>query len=371
MVLKTEQQQIFDDVMAKIKEGTENKWNMLIPSIPISLSQESLFVPSLEKVEIDPDPINKDIYQPEKNKNVYRLHAVALQKIASAGELKPNNVESGYFKDPEDGSIIFRAVGGVVNAIGNIQFDVGYYALFLNDTKDDLVYQYTEKAKKDKDKNDKQKQEYIDYCVNRDFRQKRAVRVQHCETCAKNRLIKKIFKVKNEYTIEQIRKPWYVLKYSLYMDYKDPLVKQMIMGMRIQAALGVYGISPNQSAGNGMQLSMPAPVSLEPFDPNKDPNLREEDYPPEPMYIEPEPEYIPPPIDAEISPLEGFNMSDNDEQCRILRALAAQAGTILDEVRLSNDPGQVANRGKLFTYLSNKLQDIQKMQKKPIDDIPV
>jgi len=266
MFEKTEQQNIFDAVHTQIETAKKDGWNLLLPSFPISPTPESLFVPCLEKVEIDTADGSKDIYK-GAGSTKFRLHAAALNRIAIAGELKWNNDFTGYAKD-QDGTQIFRAVGGVVNSAGNIHQESGYYPLNLADIKDDLIDQYTEKAKKDgKD------QSYIDYCVNRDYRAKRQHLLKLTETGAKNRVIRKIFNIKNEYTLAELKKPFLVLKFTIYMDFKDPMVKQMVLGMKIQAALGVYGVNNTPSLPSPQNFSIPAPKAMEPFDPDNDPNL--------------------------------------------------------------------------------------------------
>lgn len=355
MIEKTEQQKIFDTVFKQIEDAKKNKWNLCIPSMTISPSPESLFVPYLERVDMIVSPESKDYYKTSTGKN-YRLHAQALNRIALAGELKWNNADSGYFKDPKDNSTIFRAVGGVVNSAGNIHQESGYYQLTLDDVMDDLRDHYTEKAKKDgKD------QSYIDYCVNRDYRQKRQFRLQLTETSAKNRVIRKIFNIANEYSIEQLKLPFLVLKFSIYMDYKDPIVKQMVLGMKIQAALGVYGINPQPALPAPMSMGIPAPMPMD-INLDDDPNIIEPED--DPGFTDDMPDDDMPPSDE-----VDFKNCEDAEQVRVLRALSKQVGVPVSEIRLSSDPKYVSQRLDLFKFLKSKIKPEEPITI-PEDEIP-
>lgn len=273
-------------VLKRIETAKRDGWNLLIPSIPVEENPDRLFVPVLETIMISTDQENgKEIYKGsesgygDKKTTKYRLHATALKKIANAGAVKWDGMQSGFVKDEPKNSVAFRAVGGVIKADGDIYQVAGYYDIDFDVMRQNLEEQYQEKTKKyDQDNKDwwkkmspSQRENYTAKCVDRDFRQKRQFSVQMAETGARNRVIRDLFQVKAEYTMEELKRPFLVLRYKLALNYQDPMVRQIIIQESIRAALGVFGPSSPPPGLPAPQMS-PIPPNFTP-DPNTDPNL--------------------------------------------------------------------------------------------------
>lgn len=275
-----------EQVLKRIEGARKDGWNLLIPSIPIERDEDSLFIPVLETVMISTDAVNgKEIYkgsesgQGERKTTKYRLHATALKKISNAGVVKWDGLQSGFVKDEKKNSVAFRAVGGVLKADGDIYQVAGYYDIDFDVVRENLVEQYQEKAKKFeagkydwwKKMNASQRKDYLAGCVDRDFRQKRQFAVQMCETGARNRVIRDLFQVKSEYTLDELKKPFLVLRYKLALNCQDPAVRQLILQEQVRAALGIYGAPGGLPA---LQAPIqPITANFTPIDPCDDPNL--------------------------------------------------------------------------------------------------
>lgn len=315
----------YTKVLKRIEEAKKEKINLLIPAIPLDRDENSLFIPVLETLMISTDVKNgKEIYKGSDDKH-FRLHASALKKIANAGAVKWDSYQSGYIKANDKASVAFRSVGGVIKADGDIYNIAGYYDIDLDVLRENLVEQYEEKAKKwtsdNKDwwikKSTAQKKEYLTSCVSRDFRQKKQFVVQLCETGAKNRVIRELFQIKNEYTMEELSRPFLVLRYKLKLDYQDATVRQIIVQESIRAALGVYGGGPSA-------LGLPAPAGAieADFTVSDDPNLS--------GYADPDAPEEPDNQEAD------FDLLDHEGQMSMLREMAAKKGVTIADLKEKN-----------------------------------
>jgi hypothetical protein len=344
-------------VSKKIEEAKKAGWNLLIPSIPLTPVDGGMFVPALETVQISSDPKDKEVY-PGSDKNAFRLHATALQRIAVAGGIKWMPELCGSVRSGN--AIAYRAVGGVVKAEGDLYTEAGYYDQDPDILLDNLTEEYESKRSKWhgkdwwKKKSKAQQDDYIKACINRDFRQKRAYRLQLCETGAKNRVIRKIFNVKSEYTREELSKPFLILRYRIRLDYQDPVVRAAVVGGAIQAAFGVFG------GGGGQPRQIAAPSMG--IDPTEDPNLTGYQDPTD-MVIDPEEPAPNGDTETMDSGLFDFENTDKNTQMNILRDMAKKAG--FDSLGHAQKDARFngLNRSQYFTTLRD-------MTKENDDDIP-
>lgn len=350
----------FEAVSKKIEEAKKAGWNLLIPSIPLTPVDGGMFVPALETVQISSDPKDKEVY-PGSDKDSFRLHATALQRIAVAGGLKWMPELCGFVRSGN--AIAYRAVGGVVKAEGDLYTEAGYYDQDPDILYDNLVEEYDLKRPKYKgrdwwEKKSKTEQdEYIKACINRDFRQKRAYRLQFCETGAKNRVIRKVFNVKSEYTRAELAKPFLVLRYRIRLDYQDPVVRAAVVGGALQAAFGVFGGGgqPKQIAAPAVGIDATADPNLDGYTPDADSNMVAD--PDEPS---PNGEDAPP----EDPGLFDFENADKDTQMHTLRLMAKQAGFESLAHAQKDNRFKGKNRAEYFIMLR------EMAEKKEQDDIP-
>lgn len=269
----------YTKVKEQIKTAKKAGQIVLIPSIPLDPPENPLFIPVLEEVFISSDVKNgREVYPGTTtgswdNKKVtgYRLSASALRKVANAGAIRWVPTQSGFIRSG-NGSVGYRAVGGVIKADGT-PYQIGsYYEMNLEVVRQNLEEEYEgkrrdyDRAKKDwwKNKTPAQKKEYIEGCINRDFRQKRQFQVQLCETGAKTRVIREIFNMKGEYSPEELHLPFLVLKFAIQMNSQDPEIRRAILGVAVQSAFGIYG-PPTAPA----QITGPEPIDM-----RQDPNMQ-------------------------------------------------------------------------------------------------
>lgn len=337
----------YTKVLKRIEEAKAQKCNLLIPAIPIDRDENSLFAPVLETLMISTDSKNgKEIYKGSDDDH-FRLHASALKKIANAGAVKWDSYQSGFIKASDKASVAFRAVGGVIKADGDLYTVAGYYDIDLDVMRENLVEQYEEKAKKwgksadwFKNKTAAQKKDYLAACISRDLRAKKQYIVQLCESGAKNRVIRELFQVKNEYTLAELERPFLVLRYKLKLDYKDDMVRQIIVQESIRAALGVFG--------GGSPLGLPAPALEAQFTSvSSDPNLA--------GYPDIDPEAPPGELIEPDHQEADFDALDHDQQMDMLRQMAEKRGYTIKGLKEKNP-----NWGKkdYYTFLAKIDDDI-------------
>lgn len=345
----------YEKVLKRIEEAKAQKLNLLIPAIPIDRDENSLFIPVLETLMISTDIKNgKEIYKGSDDKH-FRLHASALKKIANAGAVKWDSYQSGFIKANDKASVAFRTVGGVIKADGDLYAVAGYYDIDLDVLRENLVEQYEEKAKKWTASNEAdwfnkksavQKKDYLAACISRDLRAKKQYIVQLCESGAKNRVIRELFQIKNEYTMPELERPFLVLRYKLKLDYKDNMVRQIIVQESIRAALGIFGGSS--------QLGLPAPppaLEAQFTTLSNDPNLA--------GYKEVDPEA--PADDIPDSPSElnsqeaDFIALDHEQQMDMLRQMAEKKGCTIADLKKKNPNW---SKKDFYTFLSKTNDDI-------------
>jgi hypothetical protein len=81
--------------------------------------------------------------------------------------------------------------------------------------------------------------------IDRDFRQKRKFMVAHCESMARARVIRKLLNIKQEYTAEELRKPFVLVRFRINIDYSDPEIKLLTAKAHIMASVGIFGNPPD------------------------------------------------------------------------------------------------------------------------------
>lgn len=177
---------------------------------PHGLPEDHLLM--MQEVSINPKVGDGDVYPVGGVKN-YRLslHHSCLLRLAAAAEIQwlPSSGMTGtLFID----SKIVRcgAVGGYRKELGNWQVYHQEAMLDLEILKEDLTDQYSEKAKRDK-KTGAELTRYVDFCVSRDYREKRRKRVELCNTSAKSAVIRKLLGIKT-YTADDFKMPWVVVR---------------------------------------------------------------------------------------------------------------------------------------------------------------
>ena len=191
----------FNEIIKTFKKYQDEKANILPAGIGIeTLDPYGMYVPVVETLTLDPDPRGTDFY-PSGTDGKSRLHNFAVEKLCNAANVKWDPVNSTVKTQIPGKYVLFQAVGCLQKSDGDLMSAVGHGEMDMEVVKEDLVDEYENKAKTyQKNKSDKEKKEYVNYCVNRDFREKRKHMVPLAESKAKGRVGRKLLNIKNEYT---------------------------------------------------------------------------------------------------------------------------------------------------------------------------
>lgn len=247
-------------VLEKLKWHRDQGHNVLTADISFE-NANGLYSPVIETVNLSPNPDDKDVYPAQK---MLRIHTHGLEKLAVAANIVWDPAQTGPIQIVSGQKCTFRAVGGLMKADGHIEYTATYFEMDLAVIKDDLEAKY-----KGKDA----------WKADRDWRQKRQHMVPIAESMARARLIRKLLGVRQEYTREQLAKPFVLARWRMKLDMTDPDTKRLVTQAMVGAMLGIYGPG---NAGKP-QLQMPSGPTLLPHEQaaiDADNKARLEDLPP-------------------------------------------------------------------------------------------
>jgi hypothetical protein len=262
------QMKTMEQVNEQLDLARKAGWNVLVPStLIIGESDQCAIV--LEKTEISTDPEDGEIYEDdykeeatnksgiENESKRYRLHKIALMRLARLGGLKwwPNHSRIDKF---EKNYISYQAVASILYPDGQEVPWIG------NDDLDFLVLeekyreQYVSKSKKQekweepegggkrrtRPATEEEKAEYVNYCTKRDLLQKREHKLAIVETGAMERVIRGALGLKNSYSLKQLKMPFLVARIVFRPDYSNPNVFRNAITGGHQAIKSLYGYAP-------------------------------------------------------------------------------------------------------------------------------
>jgi len=230
--------ELCEQALKAIAEARAAGHNVLTADISLKGLSE-WHVPVVEVVMLDPDPKGGDIY-PQGEK--YAVTRQGLSKLAVAAGVIWSASETRRTDDRRCPDYVsFQAVGGIQKPDGTYTFMKAEYDMDMEVVEEDLINIHTVAAKK---KN--RDQAYIDSCVHRDLIQKRKHKLKLAESGAKDRVIRELLGIKAAYPMEQIRKPFVILRITVRPDYTDKDVKRAMLASAIQSMTGIYGSVPTQ-----------------------------------------------------------------------------------------------------------------------------
>ncbi|MDX9788917.1 MAG: hypothetical protein RBT11_19235 [Desulfobacterales bacterium] len=289
-------------VFETLNKYREGKANVLVPSVLFE-DPHGIYEPVLEVIQLSPDDNDKDVYKGTTGK---RLSSVALAKIAQCGGIEWNEAASKYMELEHGKYCTYKAVGGIRKADGRLIQYVGSYNIDMAIVREEIAAQHAKKENRD-------------YLIDRDFRQKRKFMLQLAETGARNRVIRAMFSLKSEYSIQELSKPFVMLRYRLRIDYSDPEIRRIAQTAAIHQALGIYG---PPAASPAQQLPAPEehPIDIPGNDDLTGASCAD-------PAADPECPFGDPPSNREL--FEGF---DFETQCQLLRDMIARKNYTVEEL---------------------------------------
>lgn len=239
------------DISTQLEKYKTQGCNLLMPSTHIAGLSE-YHQPIIETVQLSADPNDGDVYahdnaDPGPMKK-WRPTKQALMKLSvCAGVIwsptETRRTDNGASRD----YISYKAVGGIKKADGQPVFFSAEYDIDFEVMKEELIEQYTKKAEqKNKQgeyykKTAKERQEYVEFCVNRDMIQKRKFKLRLCEAGAMNRVLRMLLGLKQAYTTAELSKPFVMARIVFRPDFSDAAVRKQFVDASIKAMTGIYG----------------------------------------------------------------------------------------------------------------------------------
>lgn len=240
-----------EDISTQLETYKKQGANLLMPSTHIAGLSE-YHQPVIETVKLSTDPNNGDVYQHDDaaagpNKK-WRPTKQALMKLSVCAGVIWSPTESRRIDNGADRNYIaYKAVGGIKKADGQPVFFSAEYDLDFEVIAEELKTNYEMKAKYLKKDNgqrqatDKEKVEYVEYCVNRDLLQKRKNKLKLCEAGAMNRVLRMLLGLKQTYTTKELEQPFVMARIVFRPDFTDAAVKKQFVDASIKAMTGIYG----------------------------------------------------------------------------------------------------------------------------------
>ncbi|MDD5353498.1 MAG: hypothetical protein PHS93_10080 [Candidatus Omnitrophica bacterium] len=351
-----------EDISKQLETYKTAGANLLMPSTHIAGLSE-FHQPIIETVKLSSDPNDGDVYAhddaPAGPSKKWRPTKQALMKLSvCAGVLWSAEQSKRMDNGADRNYIAYKAVGGIKKADGQPVFFSAEYDLDFEVLAEELRTLYEGKAKwlkKDDGKRaatDKEKVDYVEYCVNRDLLQKRKNKLKLCEAGAMNRVLRMLLGLKQTYTTKELEQPFVMARIVFRPDFTDAAVKKQFIDASIKAMTGIYG-----PAALDQEVRKAEAIDITP--------LAKDEEPPDNGTGGTHPT-------AEESLLLDFQNSDELGQCKALTNMANQKGYDLSGYM------KKSNRVKLTDFPKTKREDIfkhllslpDKNDKAPKDDVP-
>ncbi|MBC2712892.1 MAG: hypothetical protein HGJ94_18440 [Desulfosarcina sp.] len=234
--------------MQRINAAKKAGHNIIMLCTPSSLPDFDEAVSNLsvrhqlivETIRFDTENDSGDVYYHSTSKK-WMFHVKGLDQLARAANIDWEFDITGPRKTKTDDTVCYQAVGFYRRELNNRVRLGRDCEISMKTTKEDLIYEYEAKAKKDNKRTDEQKREYIEYCVNRDFKFKRKHRMKTAASSAMGSVISKLLCLKTGYTKEEISAPFTVVRCMVVPDIKDPEMQRQVS---MQMVAGVFGQRP-------------------------------------------------------------------------------------------------------------------------------
>lgn len=208
----------------------------------------------VEEVMISQD----DIYHPPGEKVKFALHLRALERLGGAAQIEWIPEVTKMQSMSAEGDVChYTATGFYTREFNNRVSMQGEGYTNLKSVKRALVVQYTAKAEKGRwDKNkkgagrnggyvdwsdDAQRQDYINYCVDRDYLPKEDKILQNTRAEATAQVYRKLLGLGGSYSQEMFDHPVVIVRCVVAVDPKDAEQMKLIQTSGIQAIDAIYG----------------------------------------------------------------------------------------------------------------------------------
>ncbi|MBI9092995.1 MAG: hypothetical protein JEZ12_27585 [Desulfobacterium sp.] len=217
---------------------------------PSDLTPVSYYRPVVELVNLSGD----DIYYAQKK---FRVAFSGLTKLGNAAGVEWDPTNTCRTDNRSDKLYVsFRAVGGIRKNDGRLYPVKAEYDLDLEIIEEEIreTY-YSDKKRNDKfnkGKSDEEFAKYAEFCIRRDFIQKRKRKLPLAESGAKARVLRALLGVKSQFSqtelnitaddwgnVSAVAMPFFVVRFIL--DHQNPDIKSLFLKVAERNMCGLYG----------------------------------------------------------------------------------------------------------------------------------
>lgn len=238
-----------------VQYADPQKFELLLPSIPVDAVLGYGYQPSVSIVRIDPDPKGGEIFNvgvryegSGADKQEVKLFAYAkpgLLKLASAAgiQMKTERVDGRTNQDYCE----VRAIGLMRTETGQPMLRTATKAFYMPDVSAEA---WQSRTKRNASKPEKWRQSEVDLKAAHDGEMLafRKHLLRRTEAGAITAVIRELLGVKSQQTLAQIAKPKVLIRVDFRPDHNDPTVKRFLLEQAAASALSLYGAAPRSGA---------------------------------------------------------------------------------------------------------------------------
>ena len=267
----TKERPSFASIEEEIEWHRDNGSNLLIPNTRLEASE--FFRPVIDQITLSIE--DGDAYERKdaKGNTKYALSLQGLNRLAMCAGVDWDPRETRRIDNMADKNyIIFQARGGICKADGSSVWQSAAYEFDLEIIREEIEEQARARAKNYK-KSQKEKESYIQYVTERDFRQKRRHKLALAESGAKARVLRTLLGIKGLYTRQELTRPFVVIRYIFIPPVDDPVVRRQVTAIGMGSISRIYGnaLPPQQDYIDIPTMQEPARNTEEPEQPAANP----------------------------------------------------------------------------------------------------
>lgn len=257
----------YEKTAALFRDYPSDKYNRLLPTLTVADCAGELVKARIELVKIDPklpelDKYKKpiagtgsgEVYQDKRMpEGTVALTRRALQKFNHAGGLIfPPQINKATW---DSTNCFYQAAGAIKKADGSLLVVTASKLVDL-ELEEIKFRAQVEKRNEYREKDGKTPwtQTEMDAQVKRDLIQARENMIQNAETKAQNRVTRKVYALKDAYTIEELRKPFVMIRFDQVFNLDDPRQANLILQAANTASGNLFPLLPLNEPPAGKEV---------------------------------------------------------------------------------------------------------------------
>lgn len=220
------------------------KYNRLLPTLTVADDAGQLYKPKIELLKIDPKipgyGESGEVYRDNRMaENFVALSRRGLQKLQHAAAIifPPQLAKIELSEDRK--SCLATSAGAMKKSDGSLLVITASKHIDLELEEMKIRDQHERKGKKAAE---------LDSLVRRDLIQARENMVQNAETKAQNRVIRKVLALKDAYHVDDLKKPFVLIRFDQAFDIQDPAQLKLILANSSAASANLFPVAADTPA---------------------------------------------------------------------------------------------------------------------------